>query len=118
MPQILKLSDIVILPSLAEGLGNVILEGMASGKAVIASDVGGIKESVIDKDNGLLIKPGSVKDIVESVLLLSSDFKLRNKLAENALARIRAEFDIRQVAKNWEDFYDHQINSLNKSKIG
>jgi glycosyltransferase involved in cell wall biosynthesis len=70
--------DIVVYPTLYEPLGNVVLEAMAAGKPIIASDVDGIPE-IFEPDSGYLIKP-KVKMIEEKLRELVDDRKLREKM--------------------------------------
>ncbi|MDD5069622.1 MAG: glycosyltransferase family 4 protein [Candidatus Omnitrophica bacterium] len=65
MPQIYNRADLYILPSFNEGMSNTILEAMASGLAIIATDTGGVSSLIAD--NGLVIKKGSVSAIVEAI---------------------------------------------------
>jgi len=62
--------DLVVLPSLSEGLPMVLLEAMASGKPVVASRVGGIPELIIHGRNGYLVTPGSPDEIADGVIEL------------------------------------------------
>jgi glycosyltransferase involved in cell wall biosynthesis len=70
---ILNSSDVYILPSYNEGLPISILESMSYGKAIISTYVGGIPEIVRNKENGLLINPGELKQIEQTI-----DFFLEN----------------------------------------
>jgi glycosyltransferase involved in cell wall biosynthesis len=70
IPRILNAIDLFILPSLDEGLPLVLLEAMAAGKPVIATDVGGVAELVQSNRSGVLIPSGQVEAIVNSVVTL------------------------------------------------
>lgn len=70
---VLKKTDVFILPSYREGLPVSILESMSYGKAIIATNVGGIPEVVRDRENGLLIVPGELKQLENSL-----DFFIQN----------------------------------------
>jgi len=82
-------ADILIVPSIiteegdTEGLPVVIMEGLASGLPIIASDVGGIKDVVIDRETGILIQSKSPEAIEKSVVLLIEDEELRQYLGKN-----------------------------------
>lgn len=78
MPYYYSSSDVVVLPSLLENFPIVALEALSSGKPVIASRVGGIPEIVKDNENGILVDPANVDQMVEALLYLlenSSDRK-------------------------------------------
>jgi len=65
--EVLNNSDVFILPSYYEGVPISILEAMSYGKAIIATNVGGVSEIVTDRENGLLIKPGDLEQIEKSL---------------------------------------------------
>lgn len=74
-------SRCLVLPSLAESFGMAILEAMASGTPVIASDVGGIPELVRDKYNGLLVPPAKTDRLADALETLASDVTLQKEFA-------------------------------------
>lgn len=65
--------DVFVLPSISEGLGLALLEAMALGKPVIASEVGGIPEVVKNNSNGILVSPGNDKALAESIIKVLSN---------------------------------------------
>lgn len=83
IPNYLYYSDIFILPSLSEGFPNTILEAMASGLPIIASNVGGINEIVQDGINGYLVEPGKPDQIYEKIHSLFENEELRNIMKVN-----------------------------------
>jgi len=64
---LMKNAVVLVLPSLSEGLGRVIIEAMAAATPVIANDVGGIPELVKDGDNGFLVPPGDARRLAEKL---------------------------------------------------
>jgi glycosyltransferase involved in cell wall biosynthesis len=81
---LLESSDILILPSHAEGLPMAIVEAFAYGAPVIASSVGAIPEIVVDRETGLLVGAGDVKALQEAIAALCLDAGLRRDLARAA----------------------------------
>lgn len=81
---VLRKADIVVVPSLTEGFGLVVLEGMAAGKAVIASRVGGIPDLITDGSNGLLFSPGDAVDLADRLRTLLADPTRAMELGERA----------------------------------
>ncbi|MCY6483574.1 glycosyltransferase [Clostridium aestuarii] len=79
IPEYINLMDIVCIPSLSESFGVAAVEACACGRPVIASNVGGLKEIVINGYNGYLVKAADVNDIKEKIKLILSD---RDKLIE------------------------------------
>jgi len=71
--EILPIFDIFVLPSLNEGMGRVLVEAMAAGKPIVASNVGGIPDLVENDHNGLLVPPGDEKALAASIKQLLDD---------------------------------------------
>lgn len=80
-----KNADLFVLPTLYEGTPRVVTEALALGLPVIATNIGGIPDIVIHNENGLLISPGNVDDIVNSVLKLSKEPELRQKMIKHGM---------------------------------
>jgi glycosyltransferase involved in cell wall biosynthesis len=92
IPALMKCMDIIVHTSIvAEPLGRVILEGMLARKPVIATRAGGAAEIVQDRENGLLVSPGSVTELLNAIKLLCADRELSQELA--LAGRRRAERD-------------------------
>lgn len=102
IPEILAASDIYVLPSFAEGLPNTLMEAMASGKASVASNVGGVKILVKDNEDGLLVKKGNWKQLNEKIELLARNKNLREKFGKNARKKIEKEFSFGAIGKEWQ----------------
>ena len=94
-------SDIFVFPSANETFGNVVLEAMASCLPVVAPRSGGVMDSVIDGETGLLFDPDKQEDLVSSVLKITSNPDLFRKMGSAA----------RQAAskKSWSGVLDHLI---------
>lgn len=98
-------SDILVLPSLMEGLPIVLMEAMALGTAVVASRVAGIPELVEDGKSGLLFTPSNWDELAESMSRLLENDGLRRTLAENAKAAVTTEFDIKKSANQLRSLF-------------
>lgn len=101
---IIRQSDLSIVPSRSEGTPRVILECMSQGVPVIASNVGGIPTIVQENINGLLIEPGSVQDLREKIIWITNNHVHRKKLISGGL-KTAADNTITQFA-------DHFINAV------
>ncbi|MFW5804270.1 MAG: glycosyltransferase family 4 protein [bacterium] len=97
-------SDIFIIPSYFECMPIVILEAMAFGLPIIATDVGGIPDIVKNKKNALLIKPKSSKMIYNSLTKLINDSKLRKILSKNNIKEIK-KYDINNLIFKFDNLY-------------
>jgi glycosyltransferase involved in cell wall biosynthesis len=84
VPHILRSSEICVLPSLYEGMPNALLEAMATGLAVIATNVAGSEELIRDGENGLLVPPRDSHALESALLRLIDDEQLRLRLANAA----------------------------------
>jgi L-malate glycosyltransferase len=75
-------ASVFILPSLNEGMSNAMLEALASGLPILATDTGGTKELVHDGENGFIIKMKNAKDIADKIEKLINDRELLQKMGE------------------------------------
>ncbi|MCL1970092.1 MAG: glycosyltransferase family 4 protein [Candidatus Bathyarchaeota archaeon] len=73
-------SDVFVLPSIQEGQGIVLLEALSSGKPVVAFDIGGVNEVVINGETGLLARNRNSEELAEALLRLLGNFELRQRL--------------------------------------
>jgi len=76
-------ADVFVLPSIQEGQGIVLLEAQATAKPVVAFNVGGVNEAVLDGETGLLVNRGNSDELADALLKLLSDESLREKLGAN-----------------------------------
>ena len=95
--ELLSIADIFCLPSVSEALSFSILEAMAEGKPVIATNVGGIPEAVVDKVTGLLVPPRNVRELALAINSLLEDSNLAERLGLNAKNRIKEKFTFSQM---------------------
>ena len=109
IPQVLKLFDIFVLPSLKEGFPWAILEAMAAEKAIVATEVGGVPEMIVDGKSGVLIKPGDIDALVIEIHDLLANPQLRDELGENAQKRVIREFTLKRMIQETEAFYQELI---------
>ncbi len=98
--------DIFVLPTLREALGSVLLEAMACGLAIVASDTGGVPEIVTDDETGLLVPPGDAVALAKAIGRLAEDERLRRRIG--AAARRAAEhYRADRMADHYEAVYAH-----------
>lgn len=81
IPKIMAGSDVVVLPTLWEGLGTVLIEALLAGSSVIGSNVGGVPEIIIDGKTGLLVTPGDPASLRQALERMIHDRDLRKNLA-------------------------------------
>lgn len=97
MPQQLHQTDIFVLPSYREGAPRVLLEAAACGLPVVATDVPGCREMVLDGVTGLLIPPQDSRALAQAIIVLLQKPELRRRMGQAGRKRVEAEFDIRAV---------------------
>ncbi|MGC8935052.1 MAG: glycosyltransferase family 4 protein [Thermoproteota archaeon] len=105
MPYYYAAADVCALPSRAEAFGISALEAMATGKPVVASEVGGIPEVVKNGLTGKLVKPESPKELADALLELLSDEQKIRKIGYNARRVAENEFSWEVIAKKTEEIY-------------
>ena len=106
IPILINLSDIIILSTKWEGLPLVPIEAGASRKPIIASDVDGVRETIIDEETGYLFNPGSVEDLVDKILKLSFSGKLREKMGEAGHRFVSKNFSKERMIREYQNLYE------------
>lgn len=98
--------DIFCSSSLIEHFPVAVLEAMACGKAIVATDVGGTKDLIKDHETGLLIRPGSSKAIRNNFFLLAGDAVLRRTLGDNARMFVQENCSQEKMAQAYKKVYE------------
>jgi glycosyltransferase involved in cell wall biosynthesis len=117
MPGFYKAADLIAIPSLSESFGLAVLENMAIGNVVVASDVGGIPELIENGKSGLLVPPANPQLLAEAVILALTNAQLREDLKKNAIKKAQ-EYDFNMVVLKVERCYQNITNlkGLDQSK--
>lgn len=108
---VLSVMDLFVMPSLEEGLGLSLMEAMAAGRAVIGSDVGGIKSLIRDNSNGLLVKPQDINALTLAILNLLKDPEKRKIMGNNARDFISRNFSQEQMVSLTEEVYQECVDA-------
>jgi len=106
VPQVLSGLDVSVLATNFEGFGLVIVESMAQGTPVIATDVGGVTEIITDEMSGLLHRPGDDADLAAKIVTLLTTPALGARLADSGRRVVEERFTIRQFAASVGTLYD------------
>ncbi|MBT3367965.1 MAG: glycosyltransferase [Nitrospina sp.] len=110
IPKLLTVSDVSALPSHEEGFSNVILESMAAGLPVVATNVGGNGEAVLDGITGWLIPPEDPKALAAKIIDLLIDPKKATKWGKRGRERVNRMFTVKKMAAAHIDLYgDHNL---------
>jgi glycosyltransferase involved in cell wall biosynthesis len=103
---LLSLMDIFVLPSLSEGLSIALLEAMAAGKPVIATNVGGNPELVVDGETGYSVPPRDPDALAAKLRLLLGNKCQAKTLGDNGQKRVRQKFSLQAMADNYQRLYE------------
>jgi len=106
----ISILDIFVLSSLSEALPLVLVESLALGKPVVATDVGGVKEVIINDETGFLVPPRDVKALVASVLRLLNESSMAEYLGKNGKELVYHNFTIRKQAEALLLIYKNILN--------
>jgi glycosyltransferase involved in cell wall biosynthesis len=90
---------------LGEGMPNTVLEAMACGLPVVATDAGGTREAVVDGETGFLVAPGDVAAIRERVRDLLADRARARRMGRRARERVRELFSVERMVADYADLY-------------
>ena len=105
-------SDIVVLPSVRpEPFGRVVIEAMAAGKSVIATNMGGPKEIITPPLDGLLVEPGNPELLAEKILSLIEDEETRRKMGKAARKTVERRFNVQKTIGEIQDLYEKVTRS-------
>ena len=113
IPRVLAASDVFVLPSFREGTPRVILEAMASGLPVVATDIAGIPEQVANGESGYLIPTGSPGTLADHLDKLLSNPGLRNRMGEKGYERAE-RFSVETMLDEFDSLYRELLQGTDK----
>jgi glycosyltransferase involved in cell wall biosynthesis len=116
VPELLAACDLFVLPSLWEGLAMALIEAMASGVPIIATDVSGSRQVIKDQETGLLVPPGDSQALAEAIQLLLTEPARADKLARQARAQAQAGFSAGRQAEEHLRVFQSRISSRNRNR--
>ncbi|TBR11047.1 MAG: DUF3492 domain-containing protein [Candidatus Nitrosotenuis sp.] len=111
-------ADVVVMSSITEGFPFAVIEAMACGKAIIASDVGGVREAL--QKCGVLVRSRRPHELAKAIVMLLNDEKMRTDLGAAAVKRVSEEFTLAKSINKFLDQYE-SFNTADKpdySKVG
>ncbi|MCI5164914.1 MAG: glycosyltransferase [Candidatus Electrothrix sp. GM3_4] len=101
--------DIFVLPSLLEGTPMALLEAMATGLPIVATDVGGVGRIIQDGENGLLISPADTDKLATGISTLLADSTKADQLAKNAICTVESKYSAQKMSEDYMALYDEVI---------
>jgi glycosyltransferase involved in cell wall biosynthesis len=105
----LAAADLYVQPSLSEVLPNAVLEAMALGGCVVASDIGGMRDAITPGANGELIAPGDAEALAAALGALLANPERRGRLGAAARATIARDFTVAEMVRRTEAVYEELI---------
>ena len=102
-------SDLLIQPSLEEGMSSTLLEAMACGTCILASNIEGISEIVKNNKNGLLVEPNNSDELLNKILDLLPKKEKRLRMANEGLEIVK-KYDWKKVGNLYLNFYESLLN--------
>jgi glycosyltransferase involved in cell wall biosynthesis len=101
-----KAFDLFAMSSVTEGLGTSLLDAMACGKAIVATETGGIPEVVVDGETGLLVPPRDHPAMAQALVTLLRNDALRHRMGQAGLARVRDKFSAERMVQGTLQVYE------------
>lgn len=108
--ELLQIIDVYALPSLWEGHPLVLLEAMAAGKPIVATDVSGNRETVDHGRTGLLVPPKRPKELANSLKELLNNEELRNQMGQMSYKTFKDKFTLEKTIKEYQHLYEQFLN--------
>jgi glycosyltransferase involved in cell wall biosynthesis len=109
IPDLLQAADVVCLSSSAEGLPMAILEAMAAGKPVVATEVGGVPEAVQNERTGLLVPVGDAQGFAAALVRLARDTELAAHMGQAGRERQRTHFSFERMIDEYADVLETML---------
>ena len=106
---LLHVMDIFVLSSVSEGLPLCLLEAMASGKPVVATNVGGNPEIVVNGETGFLVPPRDPDSLAASILSLLQDRRLASHFGMNGQRRVSERFRLERMIHSYHELYERVL---------
>lgn len=111
LPGVYAAADVVVLPShIQESFGMILIEAMACGKPVVASDLPGVRTVVDDGVDGLLVRPGCLEDLAEKLARLLSDPTIRAQMGRRGRAKVEALYSWQAVVPRLAGIYREAVH--------
>lgn len=109
VPRIMADLDLLILPSLWEGFGLVLLEAMAMAKPIVATRVSAIPEIMVDGETGILVPPKDPNSLAEAIIRLVQNPSRAREMGRKGRERLEKEFSVEKMVKQAERVYESLI---------
>jgi len=110
MPSVMAALDVLVLASTSpEPFGRVLIEAMAAGKPVVATDGGAVREIIDDGVHGLLVPPGDETALAQAIVHVLTHHELAAAMGLSGRERAKERFDVRQYVDRVQAVYDELV---------
>jgi glycosyltransferase involved in cell wall biosynthesis len=113
VPELMASCDLVALPSLQEGSPLALVEALAAGKAVVATETGAVPELIQHGHTGLLVPPGNPRVLSAALGYVIDDREMRRKLGSQGVQMVERHFDFRVTAGRYREVYESVLAGRN-----
>jgi glycosyltransferase involved in cell wall biosynthesis len=107
--ELMPLFDVFALPSLSEGLSIALLEALAAGRPVVATNVGGNPELITDGETGLLVPAGDARSLAAAIGRLLTDTAEARRLGGNGMHRVTTRFGLDSMIGGYQAIYEREL---------
>ena len=104
--ELLNIFDLYVLPSIWEGLPMVVIEAMAAKCPILATNVGGNGQAIVNGESGILIEPKNARALTDAIIDVLSDEALRSKLKNNGYRTFVEKFSAKKMTACYERLYE------------
>jgi glycosyltransferase involved in cell wall biosynthesis len=108
--------DIAVLTSETEGCSNSLLEAMALGKPVVATDAGGNRELILTGETGILVPLGDYIALASNIVGLLRDFEAARAIGQRAKQQVISKFSIEKMVQQYQDLYEETLREKSHQK--
>ena len=114
--QLLSVVDFLVQPSLEEGLSNAVMEAMAMAKPIVATNVGGVSELIVQGETGLMVPPMDSERLTEAILQLLKDKNRMNAMGVAGRRRMETHFNMDVQVKVLENLLQKEVDEATNIK--
>jgi len=109
-------ATLFVLSSIYEGMPNVVMEAMALGKPVVATDVNGVRELMVDGETGLIVPPRNPEALAGAIARLADHPELLRRFGQAGLARVRKHFTMAKMVENLESYFYEKVDAKSQAR--
>src|SRR5207302_3968316 len=107
-------ADILVHPSLSEGISNIVLEAMATGVPVIGTRIGGLEEQIVDGITGVLVPPKNGRALADAIAALVADRGSWSRMGAAARRIVEQHFSLGPMVDAYESLYARVVSGVDQ----